>query len=407
MAKRILFVDDEPNVLAGLQRTLRPMQSEWEMEFVQSGEDALQALDLQPFHAVVTDMRMPGMTGAQLLDIVRDRFPQTIRIVLSGQSERESLVRSISSAHQFLSKPCEAEKLKSVIEGTVALANLLEDEALKKFISRLKCVPSIPSIYQEFTKEMRSNDPSAARLGKIISEDMGMTSKILQTVNSAGYGVRMEISDTTRAVMLLGIDTIQAMLLSLGVFSSFDPRVLSVQEASRLWDHSVTVGRFSKLIAKAEGVAPADLGSYESAGLLHDIGKLVMASADPKEYRLIENVAFATETDQCVVEREVFGCSHPEVGAYLLGLWGLPSQITEAVAWHHQPSKSPVTKFSTLAAVHVASALDGHMTESSDESPEQMAPVFDDAFLARLGLTGRREVWTQLCCEPPVAAQSH
>ena len=226
MAKRILFVDDEPNVLSGLQRTLRPMQYQWEMEFVPSGEEALQALGLRPFDAVVTDMRMPGMTGAQLLDIVRDKFPQTIRIVLSGQSERESLVRSISSAHQFLSKPCEPEKLKSVIEGTIALANLLEDEALKKFISRLKCVPSIPTVYQEFTKEMRSADPSAQRLGKIISQDMGMTSKVLQTVNSAGYGIRVEISDPARAVMMLGIDTIQAMLLSLGVFSSFDPRVL-------------------------------------------------------------------------------------------------------------------------------------------------------------------------------------
>jgi putative nucleotidyltransferase with HDIG domain len=394
MAKRILFVDDEPNVLSGLQRTLRPMQYQWEMEFVPSGEEALQALGLRPFDAVVTDMRMPGMTGAQLLDVVRDRFPQTIRIVLSGQSERESLVRSISSAHQFLSKPCEPEKLKSVIEGTIALANLLEDEALKKFISRLKCVPSIPTVYQEFTKEMRSADPSAQRLGKIISQDMGMTSKVLQTVNSAGYGIRVEISDPARAVMMLGIDTIQAMLLSLGVFSSFDPRVLSAQEASRLWDHSVLVSRFTRLIAKAEGVAPADLGSYESAGLLHDIGKLVMASADPKEYRLIENVAFSTETDQCVVEKEVFGCSHPEVGAYLLGLWGLPSHIIEAVAWHHEPSKSPSVKFSSLAAVHVASALDGHMDASFGQ-----APVFDEAFLARLGLTGRREVWVQLCHE--------
>jgi HD-like signal output (HDOD) protein len=400
--KRILFVDDEPNVLAGLQRTLRPMQSQWEMEFVLSGEDALQALGRQPFDAIVTDMRMPGMTGAQLLDMVRDRFPQIIRIVLSGQSERESLVRSISSAHQFLAKPCEAEKLKAVIEETMMLADLLEDEGLKKFISRLKCVPSIPTVYQEFTKEMRSNDPSAARLGKIISEDMGMTSKILQTVNSAGYGIRMQISDATRAVMLLGIDTIQAMLLSLGVFSAFDPHVLSVQEASRLWDHSVTVGKFSRIIAKAEGVAPGELGSYESAGLLHDIGKLVMASADPKEYRLIENVASATETDRCIVEKEVFGCSHPEVGAYLLGLWGLPSNITEAVAWHHQPSKSPVTKFSSLAAVHIASTLDAYMGSSAEDK----VPAFDEEFLERLELNGRERVWMELCCEPQMAAQS-
>lgn len=395
MSKRILFVDDEPNVLAGLQRTLRPMQMLWEMEFVPGGDEALQALALRPFDAVVTDMRMPGMTGAQLLDRVRDQFPQTIRIVLSGQSERESLIRSIGSAHQFLSKPCDGEKLKSVLEGAIALTLLLENDLLKKFISRLKCVPSIPAIYQEFTREMRSNDPSAARLGKIIAQDMGMTSKILQTVNSAGYGIQAQVSDPTRAVLLLGVDTIQAMLLSLGVFSAFDPDTFSPHEATRLWDHSVSVSRLSRLIAKTEAVAPGELGSYESAGLLHDIGKLVMASADARQYRMIENVALATETDQCTVETEVFGCSHPEIGGYLLSLWGIPSHIVEAVAWHDHPSRSPVTKFSPLTAVHVANTFHRQLDPASGQSNRTL----DEAFLERIGMADRQEYWMQLCAK--------
>jgi HD-like signal output (HDOD) protein len=402
MSKRILFVDDEPNALDGLRRTLHSMQTQWEMEFVASGDEALQTLALLPFDAVVTDMRMPGMTGAQLLDQVRDRFPHTIRIAISGESERESLVRSMGSAHQFLSKPCDAEKLKSVLEGTTALTRLLENDALRKFISRLKSVPSIPTIYQEFTKEMRSNDPSAARLGKIIAQDMGMTSKVLQTVNSARYGMRREISDPTHAVMLLGSDTIQALVLQLGMFSAFAPNVLSASDANSLWERSVSVGRFSRLIAKTEGVAVGDLGSYESAGLLHDIGKLVMASADPREYRMVENIAFAAEADQCAVEAEIFGCTHAEIGAYLLGLWGLPEHIVEAVAWHHCPSKSPVTKLTSLTTVHVASAFHTQL----EPVFRQWNPILDEVFLQRLGLADRQEIWLRSCSEQFVEARS-
>ena len=116
MAKRILFVDDESMVLSGLQRSLRLMRSEWEMVFAPGGNEALAAMDLQPFDIIVTDMRMPGMDGAQLLEEVQRRSPQTLRMVLSGQSDRETILRSVNPAHQFISKPCEGEELKSQVD---------------------------------------------------------------------------------------------------------------------------------------------------------------------------------------------------------------------------------------------------------------------------------------------------
>jgi len=401
MSRRILFVDDEPNILAGLERTLRPMRAQWDMEFVPSGDEALRALARHSFNAVVTDMRMPGMTGAQLLDSVRDQFPQTIRIVLSGQSDRESMVRSISSAHQFLSKPCDAEQLKSVLERTIALTDLLENESLKNFIFRLKDIPSLPALYREVWKELRSDSPSPSRLGEIISQDMAMTAKLLQMVNSPVYSVHSEVSDPSRAVMLLGVDTIQAMVLSLSIFSACDPHVLNAQAVGSLWQNSALISRFATVVAKAEGVAARDLGLYQSAGLLHDIGLLVMASADPKEYRMIENLGMCAEVDQCAVEVELLGCSHAEIGAYLLGLWGLPSSIVEAVAWHHHPSASPVKTFSPLAAVHVASAFHSQL------HPElrHWGANIDEAFLERIGLAHRQEVWRDLCSVLVMEAQ--
>ena len=203
--KRILFVDDEPNLLAGLQRNLRPMRGEWEMEFVTSGDEALKAIVRAPFDAIVTDMRMPGMTGAQLLEQVQQLTPQTIRIILSGQSEKESVFRSITSSHQFLSKPCDPDQLKILLQRTIALADLLQNESLKRFMSKMKTIPSLPLLYQDVTRELRSDDPSPAKVGEIIAKDMGMTAKILQIANSAAHSFRAEISDPGRAVQLLGL----------------------------------------------------------------------------------------------------------------------------------------------------------------------------------------------------------
>ena len=395
MLRRILFVDDEPNILMGLRRSLRPMRAQWEMEFVSSGDEAVQALALRPFDAVVSDMRMPGMTGAQLLDMVQDKYPETVRVILSGQSDRESILRSFATAHQFLSKPCDAEQLKSLLERAIALTDLLANVSLKNFVSRLKSIPSLPLLYHEVTKELRSENPSTSRLGEIIGQDMAMTAKLLQMVNSVAYSVRAEISEPSQAVLLLGLDTIQAMVVSLSIFSALDSHVLNPEQAKRLWEHSASVSRFSVLIAKAEGVAARNLAPYQSAGLLHDIGKLVVASADPETYRMIENLAVTRETDQCLVETEVLGCNHSEIGAYLLGIWGLPAGIVEAVAWHHRPSDSPITEFSPLAAVHVASAIDSGL------HPEfkHLDGKLDEVFLERLGLAGRLEVWMEHCRE--------
>jgi putative nucleotidyltransferase with HDIG domain len=291
--------------------------------------------------------------------------------------------------------------MKSALERTIALTDLLENESIKNFIFRLKDIPSLPALYREVSKELRSDSPSASRLGQIISQDMAMTAKLLQMVNSSVYSVQAEVSDPSRAVMLLGVDTIQAMVLSLSIFSACDPKVLNAQEGVSLWQNSTVVSRLATVVAKAQGVPAADLGLYQSAGLLHDIGRLVMASADPKEYRMIENLGMRIEVDQCAVETELLGCSHAEIGAYLLGLWGLPSSIVEAVAWHHRPAASPVNKFSPLAAVHIASAFYSQL----HPDVRHWGAIIDEAFLERIGLAHRQEAWRELCSVQIMEAQ--
>lgn len=222
-----------------------------------------------------------------------------------------------------------------------------------------------------------------------------MTAKILQIVNSAMYARRSEISEPGQAVMLLGLNAIQAMVLSLSIFSAFDADVLGAQQIEQLWDHSVATSRFSRAIAQAQGITGHAVDPYLSAGLLHDVGKLVIASTDPAEYRRILDLTASGEMSLWHVERKVLGCSHAEIGAYLLGIWGLPAAIVEAVAWHHYPLESPVRDFSPLTAVHVASAFHAQL------HPEFINgdPNLEQAFLERLGLADRQEAWMDRCIE--------
>ena len=393
--KRLLFVDDDVNLLMGLRRGLHSKRTEWEMEFVDSGNAALAAMTTKPFDVVVSDMRMPGMDGSELLNRVQERFPQTIRILLSGQSDRESILKSIAPSHQYLSKPCDIHQLAALLTQTIALTDLLENPAVKSFTSRLSSLPSLPSLYLEMTTALRAADPSPARIAGIIAQDMGMTAKILQLANSARSGIRGEVTQAQQAVMLLGLDTVQALVLSLGVFSSFGQRIMGHCAMEALWQDSSLTSLYSRAIARAEGVELSAMGSFLSAGLLHDIGKLIIASSDPELYRTILETVRATGKAVWEVEQELLGCTHAEIGAYLLGIWGLPVQIVEAVAWHNRPSLSPVRTFSPLVAVHVATAMCAKKACASQGSEQAL----DMVFVERLGLTDRLQTWIAACEE--------
>ena len=222
MKKRIIFVDDEPNLLKGLSRMLRPLREEWEMLFVGSGSDALAALEKDAFDVVVSDMRMPGMDGAQLLAEVAQRYPQIVRIVLSGHMDKEMIYRSVGRAHQYLAKPCDAARLKSTVARACTIRDSLADKFLKELVAGMKSLPSLPSLYIELVEYLQSPEASIQTVGKIIARDVGMTAKILQLVNSAFFGLSRKVGSPSQAVSLLGLDTIRALVLSVQAFSQFD-----------------------------------------------------------------------------------------------------------------------------------------------------------------------------------------
>jgi HD-like signal output (HDOD) protein/ActR/RegA family two-component response regulator len=392
MKKRILFVDDEPRVLDGLRRTLHCMVPEWDMAFVEGGEQALEAFSKQPFDVVVTDMRMPRMSGNQLLHEVMTRWPRVVRLVLSGHSDEQMILQTVTTAHQYLSKPCDPEKLKAAIGRATRLRDVLSEGPVGDLVGRLSSLPSLPQVYLELAQELRSPDSSLCRIGGIISKDIGMTAKVLQLVNSAFFGLPQRITDPAQAINLLGLETVRSLMLTVHVFSEFRHEELSGLSSAALWSHSVAVSTYARRIAEMEKADKKTTNDSFAAGILHDAGKLVLAANLPRKYA--EALALARKEDKSLSEAEtqVFGATHAEVGAYLLALWAFPDPVVEALAFHHRPSGVPPQGFSPLVAVYVADCLDHRLGPGVRAAHE---PQIDLDYMGVLGLADRIPQWTE------------
>jgi len=392
--RRILFVDDEPKILHGLRRMLHAMRREWDMSFVQSGQEALATLERNPFDVIVADIRMPGMDGSQLLMEVEERHPKMVRIILSGQADDGAVLRAVRHAHQYLSKPCDTETLRSTMARACALNDLLENETLRQLTSQMKALPSLPSLYYTIEQELESPDPSPRKVAEVVSQDIGMSAKVLQLVNSAFFGVRRQVATPEQAAILLGLETIKNLVLSVHAFSQFDQANVEGLSLRVLWDHSMTVGAYARQLAKAEDVDPKSVDYAFTGGLLHDAGKVVLAANLPEEYASARTLANEQKLPLHEAEHETFGACHAEVGCYLMGLWGLPNPIMEALAFHHSPTKHIARDFDTVTAVHVANILEHEAPPAREEGT---VSELDHTYLAELGLAERLPIWDRIC----------
>lgn len=399
MKKHLLFVDDDPMVLSGLRRSLHSMRDAWDMHFVDSAAAALQELEEERYDAIISDMRMPLMDGADLLDQVKQRFPEMVRMILSGQSSREAIFRSIAPAHQFLSKPCDLRELSNRLNQTFAMRDLLANQALKTVISRLRSIPSLPALYDELTAALRSEDSSLDKIAQIISKDVGMAAKILQLANSAFLGTSGRVSSLPQALTLIGNETVRTLALSVHVFSQFEGNSKVSANLTALWDHSVAVSTLAQRIANSEACPKGVLEECFTAGLLHDLGKVVLLAELPQGYL---KICTTPQKDGSDLERELLGCTHAEVGAYLMSIWGLPFPLVHTVAYHHHPRESTESSFSPLTAVHAADAI----ASEADTSPLNHDATLDHEYLGRLGLSEKETAWRGLYQPSPATPLS-
>ncbi|HEX9652455.1 MAG TPA: response regulator [bacterium] len=394
MKKRILFVDDEPQVLQGLQRMLHSMRNDWSMEFASSAFEGLRKLENGDFHVVVSDMRMPRMDGAEFLALVMKKYPKIIRFILSGHSDKELIMKSIGSTHQYLTKPCDAETLKRTVARALALRNLLMDDSLKELVSHMKTLPSLPTLYLQLIKELQAPDTTMSHVGEIISQDVGMTAKVLQLVNSSFFGLSRHVSTPEHAAKLLGAEIIKAVVLSVQIFAKFENSLQSGLSLENLINHSMAVGALAQKISLSVRLNSKISDNAFIAGMLHDAGKLILAENLPEKYSKAVSLARLKKMTIGDAERDIFGATHAEVGAYLIGLWGLPDNIVEALAFHHRPGECLDNTFSPLTAVHAANCLYYELNPGPDDLKVN---TLDAEYLKAVGYQDRLGVWRELC----------
>ncbi|MCF7762177.1 MAG: HDOD domain-containing protein [Verrucomicrobia bacterium] len=386
-------MDDDTDWLELLQLVLGELRSRWNMKFAASGARALELMEKTSFDVVISDLNMPEMNGIELLKRARDLYPATARMLFCGSPSPGSLLEWVGLIHQFLPKPSSLEQIRSTVQRAAIARSYFSGTALQEKISRLESLPSLPSLYAELVQQLKSEEASPKDVARTISRDLGMTTRVLSTVNSAWFGLPEPMSNLADAVTILGFETLKDLVLASGVFRQFESRKLGGISLETLWHHSGRVAQAAQLIARHERAGRQVIDAAYTAGLLHDVGKLILASSYPGEYEEVVHNAQAQRLESLVAEREILNCDHAEVGGYLLDLWGLPPAVVEAVAYHHLPTRCTRKPFSALAAVHAAEVLvHAHRVPYRGVA----APHADLLFLSSIGHGNALDHWSGL-----------
>jgi putative nucleotidyltransferase with HDIG domain len=387
----MLFVDDEPGVLKVIEMAMRTMAKEWESHFVRSGKEALALMACEPFDVVVSDMRMPDMNGAQLLNCVLRLYPRSVRIILSGYVDLQDAMSCVGVAHQFLQKPCKLVDLRRCLQRVADLNSKLQHESLRTLAASMPNLPSLPALYLQMLDAIQSPNASVQRIAEIASKDPAMSAKLLQLSNSAFFGFSHEVYSVTEAVQILGAGTLQALALAVPLFSAFDRRKCPSFPIEQVWDHSAQTGALARQIASSH-LGDAQLAEQAfAAGVLHDIGKLILADGMPDQYAAILATARAKSRPLFQVEREVLRATHADIGAYLLAVWGLPFPLVEAVAYHHEPRRLQTATFDLTGIVHVANCLQREQSNHPDIVPSPLGMEYLNA----VGVAQHLDEWRE------------
>ncbi len=385
MERHILVVSADEHDGRELAAQLAAGNSSWKTRHASRPEAAEEMLHSTRVDALIADGSLPGVTPESLFKTATSRCPAAFRLAVSGNYESGPTLRTMGYAHQNLWKPCSSHEIRAALAQAFTLRDLIQNDRLRLLIAQIDALPSLPRLYLEFLNEIRRNSPSTERLSEIISQDIGLCSKLLQLVNSAFFGLPRKVDQVEEALLYLGLENVRALVLSIQVFGLFDQVSVRTFSAEALWEHSFRVGVLARNIASFEKRPTDEIETTFTAGLLHDVGKLVLVTGVPRAWQESLEAAATKHIPLWQAERNRLAAHHAEVGAALFALWGISDPVVEAVAFHHEPELCGARSFSPLTAVHAANELArcGQAAVASD-------------YLAGLDLAERFERWKKL-----------
>jgi putative nucleotidyltransferase with HDIG domain len=394
MRKQILIVGRQPELEKEFRTYSLDPGGTWAAVPAATVPEALHLLAHENFDAVVAQADSGGFRGVALLDEIMRRHPHLLRMVISDPTDIRGTVGCIGKGHYHLLKPCSLACLLEALERPYGSDNWRPNEAAQNLIVQMQHLPSPPKIYFQILTALQSPDVWIERIGELISQDPAVTAKVLQLANSAMFGRQVRVTHPRDAVAYVGLETTKALVLLAHTFSSFGRFEVHGFSAEELWRHSVVTGRFAKRIARLEKQESGLQEQAFTAGLLHDVGKLLLAANLPERFNQVIKRAADEGRELSEIETASLGTSHAELGACLLGTWGLPGAIVQAVALHHSPNQSAEPSFNGLTAVHAANVI----AHESWPNP-LMLPLaqIDRHYLEQLGLQSRVPFWRENC----------
>jgi HD-like signal output (HDOD) protein/CheY-like chemotaxis protein len=393
VTRRLLYVSGDEQERGRFVKLLAD-QGGWAVTCGQSAANALELFERDAFDGVVAEPELPDADGPKLLDEIVKRSPRTVRFLRRPAEDKTPVKSAHAQPPYVLGRELAAALLDETLMRSFLLETWISNDAIRVLLPQMQKLPALPSIYNRVVSELQSPDASLETVARLIATDPVMTAKMLQLVNSAFFGLPRSVTSPVDAVMFLGSERTKALILVAHVFSQFDETKCAGFSVDAQWRHSMETGSFAQTIVthQLNDTKLAELAF--TAGLLHDLGKLLLAANLPEKYSHAINSAHHRNLPVRETETEVFGTTHAELGACLLGIWGLPLPILEAVAWHHVPLRSLDREFSLLTAVHAANAL---VYEKHGDIGEERANAMDLNYLGRLGLLDRRNPWRCAC----------
>jgi HD-like signal output (HDOD) protein len=395
--RRLIFGDEEVLSLGEMQRHALALANDWEFIFLETGRAILEHLEDAPCDVLIASASLPDMAPQVLLKGAKNRRPDCVRMVMAGSTAQDRVLPCVGLLHQAFPRTNDPQQILVLVSNAIHISQgMIRHPEVKAAITTLERLPSVPKVYQELRSVLEGRHATYRDVGAVIQRDMGMTAKVLKLINSAFFGLQRRVESPQEAVHFLGMDVVQALVLAHGIFDqtgSLGTRRISIEN---VWDHSLRVAKGARTLAAMEGLSRHQTGDAFMGGLLHDVGILILAKAFPAVY---DQVVTSCETEQISLkdaERNAFGLTHAEVGAYLLGLWGIQTGVLEAVSLHHTPSSVQRTSFDHVLAVHVADEF----SKASQQHPVWERTTLDDTALERLGLMDCIQGWKDVMTAP-------
>jgi len=399
--KTILLSVADPQAVADVTQALGDA---WETTSVSNQADALAYLEQRPFDALVVDFDSGAPDAAShLLNQASEKHPGTIRFLLAYEADLALVAAYVSGPHEILPKPIESASLKSRIERGVSPDDSNRGEGACGAGTSAGASPAIPAVYSRVLKALDLPNVTKRQVGKIIAGDAALTDEVLRLARSTHLGLARNITDPVKAVESLGLETVRALVMALRYLAEHSQLKAGYLPLEDIWQHSINVARLARDLMLFETKDRVRAAEALAAGLLHDLGKVVLALNFEDLYARVNSLARKQPVALWDIEKEMFGASHAEIGGCLVGMWNMPSPVVQAVAFHHEPPVGEDHHLTPLAAVHIANVLE-HQIRPSDEF--RIVPVISMPFLNDMGLLHRLPVWRAAFAKRPEVESS-